>query len=175
MAAFWSAAQTHPQQEQRAITNLQRQNYQCFFPYWIEPVGRHKRLTIIPVFRNYVFVRLYPNIYDWVPVRYTYGVKKLLTFTSHSSEYQHPHEIPFIDELRALGKPTPAAAASKNGGVEIPIGTMVRIKRGPFVDHVAIVEMSSHSRVRLLIEVFSRETVVTFDKSDVETVAAPLE
>jgi transcriptional antiterminator RfaH len=171
MSNIWACAQTHPQQEKRAIVNLLRQEFECFYPYWIEPVGRRKILKIKPVFPSYIFILLDPDLYNWSPINSTFGVRALLTFAQNNSDYRRPHEIPFAENLRELGKPVTRLAP---GMVEIPVGTMVRVKRGPFTDHVGLVEMSGPSRVRLLLEVFQRETVVTFARSDIEVISTPL-
>jgi transcription antitermination factor NusG len=128
-------------------------------------------MTIKPVFPSYEFILLDPDLYNWAPINSTYGVRALLTFAENGYDYRRPHEIPFAENLRELGKPASVAAP---GLVEIPIGTMVRVTRGPFTDHIGLVEMSGPARVILLLEVFQRVTMVTFDRSAVEIVAAPL-
>jgi len=56
---------------------------------------------------------------------------------------------------------------------EIPVGTMVRVVRGAFVEHVGRVEMATAARARLLLECFGRREIsVTFAASDVSGVFA---
>ena len=53
---------------------------------------------------------------------------------------------------------------------------MVRIRRGAFTDTLAIVEMSTESRVRLLLECFGgREIAVGFAAADVEVLSRPID
>jgi transcriptional antiterminator RfaH len=172
---FWAVAQTHPRTEPLAIRNPRRQHFTCFFPFFLE-IGRYKRqpkkITIVPVSPSYVFIELDDEV-RWAPINSTTGIKKLLTY-SNDGEYRHPHHVRFIEDLRRMQVRRPDGKEESDG--RIPIGTMCRIVRGVFVEHVGLVEMSSAARVRLLIECFGgREIAVTFDAGDVEVISRPLE
>jgi transcription antitermination factor NusG len=171
---FWACAQTHPRAETLAIRNLRRQHFTCFFPFFLE-TGRYKRqpkkITVVPVFPSYVFIELADEV-RWAPVNSTTGIKRLLTYID-DGEYRRPHHVPFIEDLRRM-QVRPDGKEESDG--HIPIGTICRIVRGVFVEHVGLVEMSSAARVRLLIECFGgREIAVTFDAGDVEVISRPLE
>ena len=98
------------------------------------------------------------------------GCKKLLTF-ANGDEYLQPYQVPFAEELRAL-RIEPAGKQADRA----PTGTMVRIRRGAFTDTLAIVEMSTESRVRLLLECFGgREIAVSFAAADVEVLSRPID
>jgi transcription antitermination factor NusG len=119
-----------------------------------------------PVFANYVFIELDDTIANWAPINSTLGVKRLLTLPGKGTEeYRRPSRIGFIESLRKLQLRSPRAEE-----VVLPAGTMVRITRGPFAEHIALVELSTQDRVRLLLEVFSREISIDFSPDAVEIV-----
>jgi hypothetical protein len=74
VSEYWGVARTHPTQEPRAIVNLQRQNFECFFPFYTEARGKYRKLKIVPIFPSYVFIKLNDEI-SWAPVNNTYGIK----------------------------------------------------------------------------------------------------
>jgi len=168
MSLFWSVAQTHPQQETTAIRNLERQKFHAWFPFFLQQ-NRFRRLNVKPVFPGYVFVELDDEIPNWSPIHNTYGIKRLLTHFVSADQYRRPAKIEFIEDLRRLRIRGSHAAERE----VIPPGTEVRIKRGPFAERVALVSMSTPDRVRLLLDVFSREVTVEFDVADVALVRRP--
>ena len=163
MSRFWACAQTHPRNEQLAVRNLHRQRFTAFYPFFLVK-NRFSRMTVQPVFPSYVFVELDDDVLNWPPINYTTGVKQLLTCTS-THEYRHPAHIGFVDSLRRLRIWNQAAESSAD---RIPVGTMVKITRGPFAQKVGLVEMSTHDRVRLLMDAFNRTCSVDFDVTAVE-------
>jgi transcription antitermination factor NusG len=127
---------------------------------------------VAPVFPSYVFIELDETTH-WSPINSTYGCKQLLTYLD-GPEYREPHRVPFVDELRRMQIRQPNDKDEDHG--RIPIGTMVRIKRGKFVERIGLVEMATAARIRLLIECFGgREIAVTFDAKDIEVINRPLE
>jgi transcriptional antiterminator RfaH len=168
MSQYWACAQTHPQQEQIAIRNLQRQHFHAFFPFFLAN-NRFRRLAVRPVFPGYVFVELDDTIPNWAPIHSTLGVKHLLTHWVSADEYRRPARIPFVGDLRRL-----RIRGNHSGEQDtLPPGTEVRIKRGPFAERVALVKLSTIDRVNLLLEVFSRQVSIEFDLADVVLVRRP--
>jgi hypothetical protein len=174
MTSFWSAASVKTGCEPQAIRNLRFQGYESFYPYWITSAsssgggagrGGHPRLRIIPAFPGYVFIRLAEGD-SYHSIHSTYGVRKLLLRTSRD-EFLRPARVldEFIESMRRLRR------RDGPGQALLPPGTRVRIVRGPLAEQRALVSMSSHDRVRLLLALFSgRETVVELDVSDVAPV-----
>jgi transcriptional antiterminator RfaH len=174
MSCYWSVAQTHVGQEALAVRNLRRQQFECFYPLLLVERRPLRRLAVKPVFAGYVFVRLDPEVPNWSPINSTLGVRRLLTqLGKGGGDYRKPAAVPFVEELRRLGIHHETGAG---GPAEpaLPAGTMVRIKRGPFSQHTALVQMSTAERVKLLLQVFSREIEVEFAASAVEVIRRPL-
>lgn len=166
---YWSVAQTHPQQEQTAIRNLQRQRFDAWFPFSLQRTPRFRRLAVKPVFPGYVFIRLDDQVPNWSPIHSTLGIKRLLTYFVAGDEYRRPAKIQFVEDLRRL-RIRGAHAADPE---VLPPGTEVRIRRGPFVERIALVEMATPDRVRLLLEVLGREVSIEFDVADIVLVRRP--
>ena len=169
MTSYWSCAQTHPNEEALAIRNLRRQHFNAFYPFFLQP-NRWRKMAVKAVFPGYVFVELDDTRPNWSPINNTLGVKRLLTQSTTPGEYRQPARIKFVDELRRLHRHHQGALAEPD---VLPPGTIVRIKRGPFAERVALVEMSSGDRVRLLLEAFNREIVVEFAVDDVVLIRRP--
>ena len=164
MSLFWGCAQTHLHDEALALRNLRRQRFNAFYPFFLVP-NRFARLAVRPVFPNYVFVELDDEVPNWSPINSTLGIKRLLTQIG-KGEYRRPARIGFVDDIRRLRRRDGVAG----GAPLLPPGTTVRIKRGPFAERVALVEMAAGDRVRLLLEVFSREVAIDFAVDDVQLV-----
>jgi transcriptional antiterminator RfaH len=163
-AEFWSVAQTHPHHEPRAVSNLERQGYETFFPHAVLRKGKHQREVVEGLFPSYVFVRLAEDV-SWSPVQNTYGVKRLLTF-QNGGPYREPSRVGvgLVEGLRLLAV-QPAAPTLP---ALIPPGTTVVIRRGPFASRIALVQLPGPERVRLLLDIFGREVEVTVARDDVE-------
>lgn len=169
MTLYWSCAQTHPQAEQTAIRNLRRQRFDAFFPFFLTKLSRFRRLAVRPVFPGYVFIRLDDEHPNWSPIHSTLGIKRLLTHWVSADEYRRPAKIQFVEDLRRL-----RIRGAHAGEQEVlPPGTEVRIRRGPFAERVALVDMATTERVRLLLEVFGREVSVEFGVDDIVLVRRP--
>ena len=66
----WFAVVTKPRQEQIALENLQRQDYECFLPLAENPYQRRSKKQIIePLFPRYLFLNAIATIQNLAPVR----------------------------------------------------------------------------------------------------------
>lgn len=170
MTVYWSCAQVHPHQEGLSQRNLRRQQFTAFFPYFLL-CNRYRKLAVKPVFPGYIFIQLDDQIQNWSPINNTLGVKRLLTHSA-DGEYRKPARVRFLDNLRRLRICSDDPSSGRDA---IPIGTTVRIRRGPFAERVALVAMSNADRVKLLLEAFNREVVVEFDSEAIEVVRRSLD
>ena len=131
-------------------------------------------MVVKPVFPSYVFVLLSKDTHG-SPLNHTTGCKYVLSHFSNSSEYRQPYKVPWVEDLRRLRIGQRQNGAATEAEEVIAPGTMVRIKKGMFVDTVALVSMTWKARVQLLLECFGgREVSVILPTSDVELVAAPV-
>ncbi len=162
----WACVATQPQQEQRAVEQLQRQSFQTFFPaYRVKKKNRH--FAVRPLFPNYIFVDI-ANAAKWSAINNTEYVKQVLTYTPKEGEYRQPHLFPaeFIESLKAQvveleGEPRSAVVNY------IPVGCKVEIISGPLKHMEALVEWTDGERVALLVSIFNRTTKARFHVSDV--------
>jgi transcription antitermination factor NusG len=168
MTTYWACAQTHLHDEALALRNLRRQKYHAWYPFFLVP-NRFHHLAVKPCFPNYVFIEVDDEYPNWSPINSTLGIKRLLTEFS-KGDYRKPARAIFIDGMRKLRGDRDSAVSNL-----LPPGTTVRIKRGPFAERVALVELSDGDRVKLLLEVFSREISVEFSLDDVQLVRRPVE
>jgi transcriptional antiterminator RfaH len=80
----WYLVHTKPRQEARALENLERQGYECFFPTLsVEKLSRGTiKVVQEPLFPRYLFIRLgdQRDQMSWSPVRSTLGVSRLVAF-----------------------------------------------------------------------------------------------
>ena len=80
----WSLVYTKPNQEVRALFNLERQGFKCFMPICkIESIKQGKPHFIEePLFPRYIFILLIQSDVgsNWSSIRSTLGVIKLVTF-----------------------------------------------------------------------------------------------
>jgi transcriptional antiterminator RfaH len=155
--SYWSCAQTGPRREPLALRNLKRQNFHAFYPLFLAR-DKRGRQAIVPVFPSYVFIELHETGQNWSPINSTLGVSRLLT-TRAAEDEVHPCRIEFAEALHRM-------RIRDNADEEpdlLPVNTLVKIRRGPFAERIALVEMSRHDRVRLILEVFNREILVDFE------------
>jgi transcription antitermination factor NusG len=168
MAMYWACAQTHPKKEQLALTNLKRQNFEAFFPL-IAARDHRGRPIEKSAFPGYVFIRLNDDERRWSPINFTMGVQRLLTYvTSDDSGYKEPCRADFVDTLHRLIIPQGDGPARPD---LILAGERIVIKRGPFAAHTALVTMSNHERVRVLLGLFSREVTLDIAVEDVQRIS----
>lgn len=171
MARYWACALTYPRQEKIALANLERQHFKAFYPYFMVPgPSRHSTAQIArAAFPSYIFVELDDRLYNWSPINFTLGIRRLLTYAGAIDEYRRPCKADFVDTLWNM-----RILQTDRGPDLLPIGTSVKIMRGPFSERVALVEMSTATRVKVLLEVFNRDIHLEFAIEAVEQVMRPV-
>jgi transcription antitermination factor NusG len=159
---FWAVAQVYSNQEQRAIVNLRRQEFKCFFPFFFETTEK-KQTSTVPLFPGYVFVEINPE-QPWGLINNTYGVIRLLT-TKRNKEV-------IVDRVPSLSLQPflRLLIANPFKEVRIPLNSVVRIRRGAFADNVAVVKLSKEEKRVLLFQFLGREVEFEFQDQDVEVV-----
>jgi len=80
----WYVIQTKVRQESLALTNLDRQHFECYLPLiTLEKIRRGKTVMVEEaMFPSYLFIRLDTNSdgRGWAPIRSTFGVRNLVSF-----------------------------------------------------------------------------------------------
>lgn len=151
---YWYVIYTKPREEQRALFNLEAQDYRCFLPMIERETLNRNKIKIVnePLFPRYLFIHLASTIESksWGPIRSTPGVSKLLKFGTEPARVD-PQLIELLrNRTQALGL-VPIKLYSP--------GTPVKITDGPFKGLDAIFQMTDgESRAIVLIEVLSKIT-----------------
>ena len=98
----WFVIHTKPQQEERALLNLEQQGYECYLP-WLK-VNKIKQGKLIEInevmFSRYLFIKLCQDQWakSWHPIRSTLGVSALLMFGNQPQKVDNS----VIDAIRDM-------------------------------------------------------------------------
>lgn len=152
----WYVIHTKPRQEQRALLNLERQNYECYLPMLAVEKLQQGKLTIVsePLFPRYLFIRLDTNqsSQSWSPVRSTKGVSRLVTFGNEPAKIDEQ----LVETIRAHSN-----AISQQPQKFFTPGERLLITDGPFEGIEAIFHMNKgENRAMVLIELLSKPTLL---------------
>ncbi len=152
----WYVVATKPNCEYKALTNLQRQDFESYLPRILVRRSHARRLNIVqrPLFSGYVFVQLDPEVARWRSINGTIGVTHILT----SNGRPQPLRNGIIDALRER---------EADGVIAVPpahyeIGETVEVQEGPFTNQIGTILTADRSgRVRLLMELLGGEVLTT--------------
>ena len=162
----WYVIHTKPRQEQRALSNLQQQGYQCYLPMIaIEKLSR-ERVSIIeePLFPRYLFISLDASRYgqNWSPIRSTWGVSGLVSFGIEPAKINSG----LIDMLRQ--QEHSLRMKPQRFFLE---GEALLIAEGPFAGLEAIYQIpSGESRSLILIELMGKSVQMQIDIANLRKV-----
>lgn len=150
----WYVIHTKPRQERRALLNLERQGYGCFFPTFPQKKVNKKVLELVeePLFTRYLFIELDTTLQgrSWAPIRSTLGVSKLVTFGTEPARVD-PDLINFLRHQQRLLRQSPPTPYKP--------GDRVTIIEGAFKGLEAIYQMDDgESRAMVLIELLQKPT-----------------
>ena len=161
----WYVAHTHPHKEHRAVSHLQRQQFETFLPCFKKRRSHARRIdqVLSPLFPRYLFVSLDLEADRWRAVHSTVGVRHLVC---HGDL---PAAVPtgIIEDLMAQ---------ADRRGVVAPAtlllferGDRVRIVDGAFADQVGQYDrMTADQRIVLLLDILGREIEATVPISAVD-------
>jgi len=149
----WYVVYSNPRKEEQARFQLSLKGVESFFPRLSLPVATEKKRRIVPLFPNYIFVRVHMANESHLII-WTLGVKKIVSFGGES--------IP-IDEavVRFLQQ-----QADANGVIEaqskLRCGQEVEISGGPFDGLLGIIQSppDGQGRVSVLLKLLSRQVSV---------------
>jgi len=98
LCSRWYVAQTHPHAETKASLHLQRQGFGIYLPRYLKQRRHARRVDTIaaPLFPRYLFISLDSVNDNWMPIRSTRGVGKIVRFNEHPL----PVDDRIIDEIR---------------------------------------------------------------------------
>jgi transcription elongation factor/antiterminator RfaH len=145
----WYVLYSKPHKEESARFHLQSKGVEVFFPQLFLPQSLRVRKHLIPLFPNYLFVRIrIPEEYDCVT--WTPGVKRFVSF----NDVPVPLEQDIVAYLMENANPQGVITARSN----LKVGQEVRITGGPFDGFAGIIQEppDAHGRVKILMELLSR-------------------
>lgn len=169
----WYCIQTRQKQEKRAKENIERQNFNVFFPTFIEQTIRRgeTQQRIQALFPSYLFVEFNPDDDRWYSLVSTYGVKRIFSVipVTKDRDYSYIKPIPVpmtvINSLRNQLIPSP----TPNRQLISP-GTRLRVIKGPFKGNEGVCHLASAKRVSLLMQAMNGEIEMQFTTDSVEPV-----
>ncbi len=162
----WYVVHCRVNSEQRAETNLERQNYEVWLPMYHKTRRHARRVESVlrPLFPRYLFVRLDLSSQTWRPILSTYGVHTMV------SGADGPLAIggDIIEALRARANADGVFEIARRA---IKPGDQVRVQGGPMADLEGIFEADLDSdRVLILLKLMGREVRVSVAGGDVEPI-----
>jgi transcriptional antiterminator RfaH len=149
----WYVVYSKPHKEEQAQFYLRMKNLEVFFPRLDLVRVTEKRKRIVPLFPNYIFVRLHlPTEYHFVT--WSPGVKRLVTFGDGP--------IPLDESTVNFLKQQSDGEGVIKAHSQLQPGQEVEIRGGPFDGLVAIIQdpPDAKGRVRVLLKLLSRQLSV---------------
>jgi transcription termination/antitermination protein NusG len=150
--------------------NMEEQIFEVVIPMEevVEFKGGRKQIVQRKVFPGYLLVRCKMDDESWYCIRNTPGVTG---FVGQSRQGQKPTPLSRREVRTFLAAKGDAAeqTARAKPRLEYEVGESVRVKEGPFADFSGeIAEINAdHMKLKVLVNIFGRETLVEMDFSQV--------
>jgi transcription elongation factor/antiterminator RfaH len=149
----WYVVYSKPHKEKFAQFHLQLKGLEVFLPQLFLPQFLHKRKRIVPLFPNYLFVRIHiPG--EYYHVLWSPGVKRFVGFNEAPT--------PVGEEIVAFLRQQANADGILTARSSLRVGQEVEITGGPFAGLIGIIQDPPNvkGRVRILMELLSRQVQV---------------
>src|SRR5215813_7390733 len=149
----WYVVYSKPRKEEQAQFHLRMKGLDVFFPRLDLVRVAEKRKRIIPLFPNYLFVRIHlPTEFHYVT--WSVGVKRIVSF----GECPIPIEGRVVDFLKDRTNDAGVIRACS----QLRSGQEVEIRGGPFDGLIAIIQdpPDAKGRVKILLKLLSRQISV---------------
>jgi transcription elongation factor/antiterminator RfaH len=146
----WYVVYSKPNKEELARFHLQRKRLEVFFPRLLLPQAHRKCRRVVPLFPNYLFVRIQiPEEYYYV--LWSPGVKDLVNFNGIPAPLNEETVVFLMQQATAEGVLTARS--------ELRAEQEVRIITGPFEGLIGIIQdpPDSKGRIRVLLKLLNRE------------------
>jgi transcription elongation factor/antiterminator RfaH len=158
----WYVVYSKPHKEGLAQFHLRLKGLEVFFPRLLLPEFLQKRKRVVPLFPNYLFVRIHISE-EYHYVVWSPGVKRFVSFNDAPAAMDET----VIKYLMQQANPAGVIAARSN----LKVGQEIRISGGPFDGLAGIIQQppDARGRVKILMELLSRriqvEVPIQFVKS----------
>jgi transcription elongation factor/antiterminator RfaH len=157
----WYVVYSKPHKEESAQFHLQSKGVEVFFPRLFLPPSSRGRRPLIPLFPNYLFVRVQlPEEYECVT--WTPGVKRFVSF----NDVPVALELDIVAYLKEKANPEGVITATSN----LKVGQEVRISGGPFDGLAGIIQEppNARGRVKILMQLLNRPMKVEMPVESLE-------
>jgi len=149
----WYVVYSKPHKEEQAQFHLRMKNLDVFFPRLDLVRVAEKRKRIIPLFPNYLFVRIHlPTEFHYVS--WSPGVKRIVSFGERP--------IPLDDRVVSFLKQQTDTEGVIRAHSQLRPGQEVEIRGGPFDGLIAVIQdpPDAKGRVKILLKLLSRQISV---------------
>ena len=149
----WYVVYSKPHKEEVAQFHLRQKGLEVFLPKLLLPVARRNRRRLVPLFPNYLFVRIQLseqyNYALWSP-----GVKSFVSFNGAPA----PIGAEVVEFLKGQADPDGVITGRSN----LHAGQEIQITSGPFEGLVGIIlePPKARERVKVLLQLLSRQIKV---------------
>src|SRR3989304_761823 len=145
----WYAINTNPRSEDM-VQSILGTNFEVFLPKIQVNKRRKKRRTIEPLFPGYLFVKLDLNASLWSKIKFTHGVRKILSFGKEP--------IPVPNKVMGIIRSKSAQMNSSKQETPFKQGDTVRFTDGPFrgLEGIFTGETAGKDRVKILLQTLYR-------------------
>ncbi len=149
----WYVVYSKARKEQQAQFHLARKGIESFFPRLYLPASVHGVPKLVPMFPNYLFVKLDIAL-EFSYVAWSPGVKRFVSFS----------DVPLAleDNVVTFLKENANTAGVITARSQLLRGQAVEISTGPFSGLAAIIQdpPDAKGRVRVLLKLMSRQVTV---------------
>jgi transcriptional antiterminator RfaH len=153
MQRHWYVVYSKAHKEDQAQFHLRSKGIDAFFPRLDVTATSEKRRRIIPLFPNYLFVRIQIES-EFHRVTWSPGVKRMVSFGDHP--------VPLDDSIVEFLKQQSDAEGAIKARSRLRAGQEVEIRGGPFDGLLGILQdpPDARGRVRVLLQLLSRQITV---------------
>lgn len=154
----WVAVNTQAHRESIAVENLERQEFEVYFPRLLKRI-RHARKAdnvLRPMFPGYLFVKVHSNLQHWRPIKSTIGVRTVVSCGNQPSILSDT----FIASLKA--REIDGAIVRPDSPYQI--GQQICLAGGPFDGLIGtIIEMDQKERLTVLMDLLNGRVKVNVE------------
>jgi transcriptional antiterminator RfaH len=150
----WYLIYSKPQKEEYAQFHLSSKGLEVFFPQLLFPPSANKRKRRVPLFPNYLFVRLRLFSEEFAYAKWSPGVSRVVNFNGAPASIDDG----IVDFLMKQ--------ANQDGFLEarpkLSGGEEIQMTGGPFAGLVGIIQQppNARGRVKVLLHLLNRTTKV---------------
>jgi transcriptional antiterminator RfaH len=157
---LWYAVNTHPREELKALSHLQRQDYQVYLPRYAKKIrhARKVKQVVRPFFPRYLFVNLNLAVTGWRSIRSTIGVSDIVCFGDQPA----PLPAGVVEALQSQEDADGFIKFARQN--RLKPGDSVIVLSGPFARQLGLCDgVSDNERVAILLDLLGRKVRVQLD------------